>query len=119
MRLKVHSVDGKGDLSNECVWMTVADDIANLAYYILCDTTYTNSDHISNELRHIYWFPKKAAKKGDWVRLITKDGKNSSSSNDQGSTTHTFFWNLGRTVWNKDGDAALLFHVETWATKRA
>lgn len=117
--MKVHSVDGKGDLAKECVWLSIAEDISSLSDYVLCDTTYTDDNHISNELRHLYWFPKKAIKKGDWVRLMTKEGTNSSTANDKGGTTHTFHWKLGRTVWNKDGDAALLFHVRTWSTTRA
>lgn len=117
--LTVHSIDGKGDLTKECVWLSVSEDIASLSYYVLCDTTYTDDNHISNELRHVFWFPKKEVKKGDWVRLMTKDGTSTSSSNDKGSMTHTLYWKLGRTVWNKDGDAALLFHVNTWKTTRA
>ncbi|WP_234401067.1 hypothetical protein [Xanthomonas sp. CFBP 7912] len=117
--LKVHSVDGKGGLDKECVWLSVLEDIPSLQYYVLCDTTYTDENHISNELRHTFWFPKIAAKKGDWVRLMTKDGKNTSAANDKGSTTHTLYWKLGKTVWNKDGDAAILFPVKNWKTTRA
>lgn len=32
--------------------------------------------------------------------------------------THNFFWNLGKTVWNKDGDAVTLFSLESWKTTR-
>jgi hypothetical protein len=117
--LKVHSIDGKGDLAKECVWLSVTEDISKLSHYVLCDTTYTDDNHISNELRHMYWFPNKAVKKGDWVRLITKEGKNTSAPNDNNGTTHTFYWKLGKTIWNKDGDAAVLFHVSTWKTTRA
>lgn len=117
--LKVHSVDGKGDLSKEGVWLSVSEDISDLSYYLLCDTTYTADDKISNELRHTYWFKKKTVKKGDWVRLMTKNGTDASASNDKGTTTHTFYWNLGKTVWNKDGDAAILFNLSSWRTTRA
>ena len=117
--LTVHGVEGKGDLDKECVWLQVHDDIASLQYYLLCDTTYTDDNHISNELRHTYWFHNQAVKKGDWVRLMTKNGTYTKASNDKKTTTHTFYWNLGKTVWNKSGDAAVLFDLKTWKTTRA
>lgn len=116
--LNVHSVHSKGNLQEESLWIQVTEDIENLSYYLVCDTTYTDENHISNELRHLFWFPKKSAKKGDWIQLATRNGKSTTLENDQGTTTHVFYWNLGRTVWNKAGDAALLFDLRTWkATK--
>lgn len=58
-------------------------------------------------------------KKGDWIRLMTKNGADTSAKNDKGSVTHTFYWKLGKTVWNKDGDAAILFQLSGWKTTRA
>jgi hypothetical protein len=117
-KLAVHAIASKGDLDKECVWLKVTDDIPNLSFYMLSDTTYNDNDTISNELRHMYWFRKMAVKKGDWVQLMTKAGKNTSAANDQKTTTHMFFWGLGRTVWNKDGDCAVLFELNGWnATK--
>lgn len=116
--LKIQGVDDKGDLDAECVWLSVDEDIENLAYYILSDTTYTDDNHISNELRHIFWFPKKSVTAGDWIRLMTKNGKQTSEMNEHGTKTHTFHWKLGRTVWNKDEDAAILFTLKTWKAMR-
>ena len=114
MKLKIYKIEGKGDLDKEVIWFDVVEDISDLVYYIVSDTTYTDDNHISNELRHIYWFPSKSVKKGDWIALRTKNGTNSTVKNDRGGNTHTFYWNLGRTIWNKDGDAAILFKVENW-----
>jgi len=116
--LKVHSVDGKGKLSEECVWLSVSADIPSLSYFLLCDTTYLDEGHISNELRHMYWFKPKAVKEGDWIRVYTKNGTNTSVVNDKKTTTHIFYWNLGATVWNKDGDAAILFDLTTWKSTK-
>jgi hypothetical protein len=59
MNLKVHSIDGKGKLENEVIWVDVVKAVDDLSNYLICDTTYTDDNHISNELRHVYWFPKK------------------------------------------------------------
>jgi len=116
--LKIHSIDGKGDLGKECVWLSVDQDAPDISFYLLCDTTFTAEDKISNELRHMYWFNKMPVKKGDWIRLWTKNGTNNSVKNEKGTMTHNFFWNLGKTVWNKDGDAVTLFSLESWKTTR-
>jgi hypothetical protein len=118
MKMKIHAIEGKGNLDKEVIWLDVVEDIAELKYYMVCDTTYTDDKHISNELRHVYWFRSKSVKKGDWIALHTKNGTNSTNSNNRGGTTHHFYWNLGRTIWNKDGDAAVLFKVDTWNTLR-
>lgn len=118
MKLKIHSVEGKGELDKESLWIEVLEDLSDLHHYMICDTTYTDDAHISNELRHVYWFAKKSVKKGDLIKLMTKDGVNSTSSNNRNTTTHFLYWKLGKTVWNKDGDAAVLFHLNDWNTKR-
>jgi hypothetical protein len=114
MKIEIHSIADKGNLEKEIIWLKVLDDVEDLEYYMVSDTTYTDTNHISNEHRHIYWFPKKSVKKGDWIALRTKNGKQSSASNKSGTITHTFYWNLGRTIWNKDGDSAILFNIKTW-----
>lgn len=118
-KIKIHSIEGQGNLERECVWIDVLEDVGDLTSFMVCDTTYTDDRHISNELRHIFWFPKTSVKKGDWIALRSKDGKKTTGSNDRGGTTHTFYWNLGRTIWNKDGDCAVLFELKTWNTHRA
>src|ERR1044071_5236543 len=110
MKLDIISIEDKGDLSKETIWLKANSD-ATLHDYLVCDTTYTDDHHISNELRHVFWFPNQKVQKGDFVALHTKDGTKSSNTNDQKTTTYHYYWNLGRTVWNKDGDCAVLFEV--------
>ncbi len=116
-KLKIVIAEGNGVLAKEVLWLEVLED-ASLENYIVCDTTYTDVNHISNKLRHAYWFPSREAKKGDFVALRTKMGANTNVVNDKGTNTHEFFWNLKETVWNKDGDCAVLFTLSGWATHR-
>lgn len=76
MKLKIHNIENKGELENEAIWIDVLEDVSNLSYYMVCDTTYADNNHISNELRHVFWFPNKPVKKGDWIALRTKNGTN-------------------------------------------
>ena len=118
MKLKIHSIADKGELTKELLWIEVLEDVSDLTYYMVCDTTYTEEHSISNELRHVFWFPKKAVKKGDWIALRSTKGQETSLTNNSKTTTHTFYWGLGRTIWNKDGDCAVLFHLNTWKALR-
>lgn len=118
MKLKVISIEGKGDLGKEVVWLDVLED-CDLQDYMVSDTTYTGDDTISNELRHMFWFPKRLVKKGDYVALLTREGANGTSTNSRKTTSHQFYWKLGRTVWNKDGDCAVLFQLSTWKPTKA
>jgi hypothetical protein len=118
MELEIHSVADKGNLENERLWLQVTADIADLMYFAASDTTYTDAGNVSNELRHIYWFPPGwQATKGDWICLYSKNGTNSKSTNDKNTTTHTLYWNLGRTLWNTGKDQAIVFKLSTWMTK--
>jgi hypothetical protein len=119
MKIKIHSIVNKGDLANELIWLQVLEDVNDISYYLVCDSTYTQDNKLSNEHRHAYWFPPHAVKKGDWIALRTKDGTYGKESNNQGTTTHNYYWRLGRTIWNKDGDCAVLFQLTTWEAHRA
>lgn len=113
MDVKIISVHGQGDFDSEYVLLQVTAD-CDVGKYQLCDTTYTDDDKVSNKLRHTYWFPDKAVKKGDLVSLWTKSGKNTTAKNNSGTTIHRFYWGLGKAVWNNDGDCAVLQQLMTW-----
>lgn len=118
MKLKIISIENKGDLTREVVWLEVLE-ACNLQYYKISDTTYTSENSISNEVRHTYWFPTKQAARGDLVALRTKAGTNTTVENERKTKTHIYYWNLGRTIWNKDGDCAVLFELTSWKATRA
>jgi hypothetical protein len=115
--LKIRTIADIKSYNNERVVLDVLDD-DNAHFYLVMDTTYNKNHTISNELRHTYWFFDQKVKKGDVVVLYTKNGTNSSTLNPNGSTTYFYYWNLGKSIWNDDGDGAVLFHISEWTTKR-
>lgn len=118
MKLKITSINEKGDASKEYVSIEVLED-CNLDHFGVADTTYTSDDKISNKLRHFYWFPPTKVIAGERVVLRTGTGTNDDYKNSAGKKVHRFFWGLKSSVWNDDGDAAVLFQIETWKTTRA
>lgn len=107
----------KKDLNNEVVWLKVLRD-TDIGHYMIMDTTYINENKISNKHRHAYWFPDKPVKKGDFVALYTKLGRNTSFENKASMETHHFFWNMKSQVWNDTGDAAVLINTPQWETTK-
>jgi len=118
MKLKISSIQEKGNASKEYVWLEVTED-CDLSYYGLADTTFTSDGKIANKLRHFFWFPSKSVKKGEQVVLRTGAGNHGQYVTSDGKVVHRYFWGLGSSVWNDDGDAAVLFEIETWNTTRA
>lgn len=117
MKLKIVSVHNHGDAEKEYVLLHATED-CDIGRYALADSTYTADDHVSNKLRHFYWFPDKKVKKGEYVALWTGKGTNTVTVRD-GVSVHTFYWGVGGAVWNDTGDCAVLLEIHTWQFFRA
>lgn len=118
MKLKIRSINEIGDASKEFVMLVALED-CDLDHYAIADTTYTEDNTISNKLPHFFWFPPKQVLEGELVVLRTGVGNNRTLNNSVGQKVHRFFWGLKSSVWNDDGDAAVLFEIKTWKTTRA
>lgn len=118
LKLKILAIHEQGDAPKEYVLLEATSD-CDLDYYGLADTTYTSDGKISNRLRHFYWFPKTEVKKGERIVLRTGTGTNDSYTSSSGIKVHRFYWGLKTSIWNDDGDAAVLFNISTWKTTRA
>lgn len=116
MKIEIYGVEHKGRLKDEQLWLRVIQEVPDLSVYQVADTTFAGSA-VSNELRHLYWFPPAAVRAGDWICLFTKNGKDATVARADGKTTHLFHWRLDRTVWNKGKDQAVLFEIAGWARK--
>lgn len=110
MKLSIFSIENKGDLAQEVLWLE-AKDACDLSSYIVIDTTFTESGNVSNKLRRVFWFPPTTVSKGDLIALRTTVGRQQNGPNSRKTITHTFFWNLQETTWNKDGDCAVLIEI--------
>lgn len=117
MKLKIDKINNKGDFDKEYVTLKVLED-CDVGNYLLADSTYNDSDTVSNKLRHTFWIPDKEVLKGDIIKIFTGSGKKSSISNNDKSTTHIFYWGLKTAVWNDDGDAAILLEIASWKHKK-
>jgi len=117
MKIKIDSVIDHGTLNSERVMISVLEN-TDLKYFIIADTTYSDATYISNKLRHMYWSKPLPVKAGDKVELYTKSGRNSEENIGNGNKKHIIYWGLGNPIWNNDGDAAILFSIDEWATTK-
>jgi len=117
MKLSIKYVKDHGALKDERIVLKAMESV-DVGSYMLADTTYMDEDQVSNKIRHTFWLPDKDVDKGDIIVVYTKSGKDSTKSNKSGNKTHFFYWGLERTIWNKDQDAAVLFSIRDWLSKK-
>ncbi|MDV2904928.1 hypothetical protein R0H17_25230 [Phytobacter diazotrophicus] len=120
MDVRIVSVQEHGDLEKEHI-VLAADAQTNLWNYILSDSTYHGDGSTSNKHRHVFDFDELSAitlNKGDLVLLYTKIGKFGIQKLQNGSKAYFIYWGLDETVWNKDGDEAVLVKVEERSKKK-
>lgn len=116
MNVKIKYIRNPGDLKKERLVLKILRD-DDIGYYLVLDTTFTSDGSISNLVRHPYWFPDKKVKTGDIVVLYTKDGRETEKKNKDGSSSHFFYRGMDSTVWNQDGDCAVVLHINNWDAK--
>ena len=101
------------DLEQERLVLKAKKDL-NLIGYVILDMTYTAEGKVSDLNRHVFWFPSKEIKLGDYVILYTKNGSNNSFVDKAGDQIHVFYWNLDRQVWNNDADAVTILKIDSF-----
>ncbi|MDR6982506.1 hypothetical protein J2X32_001124 [Rheinheimera pacifica] len=117
MKLEIVSVKGAGILKEERVVLRANAD-TDIGDYLVADTTYQGEGQVSNKLRNIFWLPDKIVSARDLVVIYSKSGNDKTQENKSGTRTHFIYWDLNKTVWNKDEDAITLFHIKDWDVKQ-
>ncbi len=116
MNIKIRGVSDSTTSDKERLVLEVLRD-DDIGYYVVFDTTFTKDGNVSNKVRHSYWFPDKKVKTGDLVVLYTKSGTDDEKASKDGSTSHFFYWGLDKTIWNNEGDCAVLLEAKNWSVK--
>ncbi|MDE1645497.1 hypothetical protein [Klebsiella pneumoniae] len=109
MSLKIHGVKNAGEVGKEKLIIKVTAD-CNLINFMVIDCTYDDEGQSSNKHRHVYMFPEKEVNVGEYIILYTGSGTDRTGvwNRDNDTVTHRFYWGLDTTVWNEDGDEALI-----------
>lgn len=109
MELEIKSVHNASTPSGEYVILRATED-TNLYYFAVVDSTFNGDGSMSNEHRHVYFFPAKSIKKGDWVVLYSGTGTNGTirKFSNSSDSYYAYYWQSGSCIWNNTGDNASL-----------
>ncbi len=88
----------------------VTTDVGEFA--VFCTTA--NSGVVTTGVLNTFWFPDKIVEPGDLVILYSKGGTQSEKRLHSGRTAHFFYWGAGPAIWNQDGVAPVLLHIDQW-----
>ncbi len=116
MSLEIVNVVDRGLPTAEHVHLSVTAG-CSLEFFMVADTSYASPGMVSNKLRHHFWFPETKVDAGDQVVLMTGKGTNQVLQRN-GYRTFFFYWQLDKPVWNNNGDTAIVFSLNGWASKR-
>ncbi|MFP9459306.1 hypothetical protein AB6D30_03215 [Pectobacterium brasiliense] len=115
MDLEIVSVENKGEIDSERLVLKAKADYVYTWDYAVLDNTYDKEDDVSNKNRHVFYFYDEekylTLEKDEVVYLYTKTGKYK-CKDISGVAHHYFYWNLGKSIWNKDGDKITLIEVK-------
>lgn len=108
MNLKIQWVKNSSNPNDEYVVLK-ATAATNLKYYAVVDRTFDADGTVSNEHRHIYFFPARKLAKDEWIVLFSGTGTNGSDVFTDKTPCYTYYWQSGSCIWNnKGGDTASL-----------
>jgi hypothetical protein len=116
MDLEVLSVVNSNKSESEYVRLRASADL-NLRNYAVIDRTFGPSETVTNEFRHIFPFPSREIKAGEYVRLHTGFGRDGGKYEREVLTNkaviHHFYWKSKTCIWNNSGDdVATLFYYK-------
>ncbi len=90
----------------------------NLSYCVILNSTYVSPAALSTYPKGSFWFPPKDVNAGDLVVVYSGSGVNSEVKNQDGSTSHFFYWGSPNTLWNQSDDCAVVLELNAWQTTK-
>jgi hypothetical protein len=106
---------GARDRERVVLEVTEQDDIGN---YILARSRYTDDRAISSDLENVFWLPDTRVKLCDLVVIYTKNGRNRSQKDQDGTSSHFFYWGLPNPIWEDEDTVPVLMRIHDWQQRR-
>lgn len=114
MNIKLHEIEGGGDISRERVVIkaTAPTDIGKYAVFACRAGTEENTAS-AGPINAVYWFPNKKVQEGDFIVLYSKLGTRSEKRGEDGNTSHFFYWRSPKPLW-VTGTVPALVETSDW-----
>lgn len=116
MKVQIRGIRDAGVVDQERLVLKVTDD-ADIGNHAVFATDLTTEGQVSNQVKNAYWFPDKKVRAGDLVVLYSKSGTALEKKNKNGSTSHFFYWDLNKVVWNEETVAAVVAEIKAWSSE--
>lgn len=116
MNIRIDKIEDINVLEKERIVFSVLADENIGKYLILKSRKIGKGNAVSSRPASTFWFQDKEVKKGDLVVLYSKIGLYKSTLNEDGTTSHFFYWNQTVPIWNQDY-AAVLIAADEWDFK--
>jgi hypothetical protein len=112
MKLMLRRIRNVGELDRERIVFRARYNL-DLGDYSIFRAKAKN-DEVYAVVSHTFWFPDSAAKEGDLVIVYTKAGKQRRKDNEDGSSSHFFYWGLEAPLWNTSTFAPVILEIASW-----
>lgn len=118
--LELIGVRGAGQLGAERVLLRAKTDL-NLIRYLVLDTESPGEREIRDLNKNVYWFVDHPVAEGEYVRLYTRLGTDTTHTGTWGGKTvkyHDFFWDRLSPIWRGDSNAVVVVEIASWSFRR-
>ena len=112
MSVRLENFSNSGDLEKERIVMKVSANGDIGAYAVF--RSLKRENEITTTITDQFWFPDREIKKGDRIVLYSKSGDHSTKTNDDGTSSHFFYWDKTTPLWAESTYSAVLLHVDRW-----
>jgi hypothetical protein len=113
MNVKFKRIREAGVPQKERIVFSVSAD-AEIGNYLVLITGLASDGSPFSGRHASFWFPDKKVKAGDLVVLYTMNGSAKSVSNEDGSSSHFFYWGLAETKLGKPQIGIVLLRASEW-----
>jgi len=109
MNLKIVNIGNKGKEDEYILFY--AEGGCQLHNYLIHDDTFDKEGELSNILRHMYRFPRKSLKKGEYAALYTKKKGLPEQGTYNKIPCYIMYWGTNSDIFNDAGDNIYLLLI--------
>ena len=113
MNLEFSSIASAGALSDERIALKATASFDLTRYAIFVCTSSPDGRVAGGNVPNAFWFWSKKVSPGDFVVVYTKSGTTSEKKNNDGTTSHFFYWGLSSPIWTA-GRIPVIVETSTW-----
>lgn len=113
MNLEFSSIADAGNLNDERIALKATASFDLTRYAIFACGSTTDGKVAGGNIPSAFWFWSKNVSPGDFIVVYSKNGQTSEKKNNDGTTSHFFYWGLSSPIW-VPGRTPVIVETSTW-----